>query len=270
MVLRPHHHVALSLSVAASLQLLAALISATTGPRAMEALSGLSVSIAALGTYIARGTFFGRQTACTALLVAWGTRLSWYLFSRSSAAPASSVRSLCATRTLWAACMALPAMATNTLEAEREPWGATELFGLALALGGLAFEAIADLQKSRWHAAHAGGRRPPRTSSEPPVCATGLWSVSRHPNLLGEIVFHVGVYLVVCRVAPIIVAVTPAAAVYCVAHLGVGPLQTLERTKDSLFAGHPAYELYRSRTPALVPRWGVKYISHSNPPAALV
>merc|ERR1712196_606384 len=60
-------------------------------------------------------------------------------------------------------------------------WG---VVGTCLAFVGLAVEIVADEQKQRFKELHA----------ETFVC-TGLYKFSRHPNYMGEIIFHVGIYM---------------------------------------------------------------------------
>ena len=57
--------------------------------------------------------------------------------------------------------------------------------GGLVALAGLVFQTIADAQKFALK----------RMSGADALCRTGLWSLSRHPNYLGEIVFQIGVFL---------------------------------------------------------------------------
>ena len=57
--------------------------------------------------------------------------------------------------------------------------------GAALALAGLLLQTVADVQKYL-HKARRGANSP---------CTRGLWRFSRHPNYLGEIVFHCGLLL---------------------------------------------------------------------------
>lgn len=248
-MLLPHHHAAIALAVAAAVQA-GALAAHTVRPRAMEACSGASAALTAAATLLARGTYFPRQVAATSLLVCWGVRLSVHL-ARRNVDTRLPARRLCLTRTLWAALVALPVVAVNTLQEESLPAGALEVAGAAVAVAGLLLEAVADAQKAAWHAEHA--LRPSPADAEPPVCASGTWAWSRHPNLAGELAFHAGLYALVARVTPAVVASAPAATLLTVAVLHTGPLKTLEREKAALFAGHPAYLKYVARTSALLP-----------------
>jgi steroid 5-alpha reductase family enzyme len=249
--MQPQHHVAISLATAALVQG-AALLAEQAAPRSMEAAAGASAALTAASTLVARGTFFPRQLACTALMVAGGARLSWHL-ARRQVESRLSARQLCVSRTLWSAAVALPVVAANTLQAEPVPPGACALGGAALAAAGLALETLADAQKAAWHAARAAGGRPPPESAEPPVCAEGAWAWSRHPNYFAEIAFHVGLYMLVAAVVPPVTAASPLATCATLALLHTGPLRTLEREKAALFGGHPAYLRYLHRTSPLVP-----------------
>ena len=58
--------------------------------------------------------------------------------------------------------------------------------GGATALGGLAFQTLADVQKFTFKKANG---------ADVPMLATGVWRLCRHPNYLGEIIFHLGLLL---------------------------------------------------------------------------
>jgi steroid 5-alpha reductase family enzyme len=246
----PHHHVAIALAVAAAVQG-GALALEQWQPRAMEACAGAAAALTAVATLLARGTFFPRQLACTLLMVGWGVRLSWHLAVRDVAEQRLPARRLCMTRTLWSAVVALPVVAVNSLQAEAAAPGPAALVGALLAAAGLALETVADAQKAAWHAQHA--RRPLPSDGEPPVCARGTWAWSRHSNLAGEVAFHSGVYALVAAVTPPVVAAAPLATLLIVVVLPTGPLRTLEREKDALYSGYPAYLKYRDKTSIFLP-----------------
>lgn len=72
----------------------------------------------------------------------------------------------------WIALFALPFLAVAGAPAP-PLWAA--LLAAAVWLTGFAIESIADHQLARFRAAHPGA-----------LCDVGLWSISRHPNYLGE------------------------------------------------------------------------------------
>lgn len=61
-------------------------------------------------------------------------------------------------------------------------------FGLALALFGLALEAVADYQRAEFLAKKINKNK---------LMMKGFWHFSRHPNYLGEIIFWWGIYFLV-------------------------------------------------------------------------
>lgn len=68
-----------------------------------------------------------------------------------------------------------------------QAFGPADIVAAVVLATGIALEAIADLQMDaflRTDAAKKGG-----------VCSNGLWSISRHPNYLGEQTFWLGVWL---------------------------------------------------------------------------
>jgi steroid 5-alpha reductase family enzyme len=82
------------------------------------------------------------------------------------------------------------AMATWTLASAEASIGAPVVVGAALLVLGIAIEATADEQKQRH-----------KRSGEPGWVRTGLWSRSRHPNYLGEILVQLGVLVSALGVA---------------------------------------------------------------------
>jgi len=118
-----------------------------------------------------------------------------------------------------------------------------EKAGHILAASGLLVEAVADVQKAKAKATHANA---PITS--------GLFRVVRHPNYLGEIMFHAGVFLggweaydtplkrSLALVGP---ALMSAVMVEQTALLSKKQLQKYGRT--------PRYRRYLMNTPALLP-----------------
>jgi len=92
----------------------------------------------------------------------------------------------------WVSLCALPVLALNSLPAATfaalpARIALTDVLGLALYAGGIAFEATADAQKSKWSAE----RRAKAHDEE--FLTRGLWSKSRHPNYFGECTLWTGI-----------------------------------------------------------------------------
>ena len=124
--------------------------------------------------------------------------------------------------------------------------------GVGLACAGLLLEAVADEQKL------AAKRRDPKA----PV-TSGLYSVCRHPNYLGEIMFHVGVLGLAAGGSGITqVAVASIAPLFMVSVM-VGAAKRLDKDGTEKYGDDPAWLAYAESTPALVPFFGTGSSSSS-------
>jgi steroid 5-alpha reductase family enzyme len=218
--------------------------------RTFEALSGVTVGLVVLACLVFRATYFPRQVIATCLMLAWGTRLSLFLYVRNLETPVST--GVVSARTLWAVTCATPSVLINALQHDKVAFGVGELVGILTACVALMIETLADAQKLSWHRFHAAAGRPGKESTEPPVCALGLWRVSRHPNLFGEMLFHAGVYGVCAPALPAWVAVFPAVLALQIVFLHGGVVNQ-EQQRSFLFRFYPSYINFRGSTSPLVP-----------------
>lgn len=113
--------------------------------------------------------------------------------------------------------------------------------GLALALFGLAFEAVADAQLARF-------KRDPRNRGQ--VMDRGLWRTTRHPNYFGEACVWWGLWLAVADAgwAGALAVLSPA--IMTVLLLRVSGVRLLEA---DIADRRPAYRDYVRRTNAFFP-----------------
>lgn len=109
-----------------------------------------------------------------------------------------------------------------------------------VALMAVLIEASADLQMGRF-------RKSPQANEQ--IVPPGLWSVSRHPNYFGEVLFWWGLYLFVPLAYPSLwwVIMGPVAMLLLFLCISI-PL--MER---HLLAGHPRYKAYQRRVSAFFP-----------------
>ncbi len=119
--------------------------------------------------------------------------------------------------------------------------------GMVVFVVGLGLEATADLQKYRF----TGN---PRNKGK--WIASGVWSASRHPNYLGEMLVWIGVYLAcfssLDQSDQLIGLISP---VYiCSLLLFVSGIPLLEKSADARWGKQAAYRDYKKRTPVLIPR----------------
>ena len=92
----------------------------------------------------------------------------------------------------WVSLCLMPVLAINSLPATTlgsslAAVTAADVIGLALYVGGFAFEALADRQKSQW----ANEKKEKKHEEE--FLTRGLWGKSRHPNYFGEITLWTGI-----------------------------------------------------------------------------
>lgn len=119
--------------------------------------------------------------------------------------------------------------------------GAVALCGAVLALAGLAYEAVADVQLRRFLG---------RPDAAGQVMDRGLWRYSRHPNYFGDAVFWWGTWVVAVEAgSPAWTVVGPL--VMTVLLLRVSGVSLLETT---IGERRPGYAEYVRRTSAFVPR----------------
>ncbi len=125
--------------------------------------------------------------------------------------------------------------------------GITSIIGIALWVIGFLIEVIADRQKRVFRKARARGETGPFISS-------GLWAYSRHPNYFGEIVLWAGLAIValplmqgwqwIGLISPIFVFLLLTR---------VSGISMLEQKADNQWGDDPAYQAYKTNTPALIP-----------------
>ena len=198
----------------------------------------------------------GRSLLLLGLVVIWAVRLSTFLFRRIRKAGKDArfdelktsfprflmtwtIQGLWVTLTLAAALAAI----TTTV---RKELGLFALVGFLVWLLGIAFEATADAQKSRF-------RADPENKGK--FIQTGLWAWSRHPNYFGEIVLWIGVAIIALPVLQGWQWVTLISPVFVTLLLTrVSGVPMLEKRADEKWGGQEAYEAYKERTPVLIPR----------------
>lgn len=113
-----------------------------------------------------------------------------------------------------------------------------DIVGLAVALGGLLVEAIADDQLRRFK----------RTAPRGAICDRGLWRYSRHPNYFGESLVWWGLFGVAAGAGGWWTLVSPVLMTWLL--LRVSGVTMLEA---GLARSKPGYAEYVRRTSAFVP-----------------
>jgi steroid 5-alpha reductase family enzyme len=123
----------------------------------------------------------------------------------------------------------------------RRPLNLVDVIAIVVTVGAIVLETVADIQLHRFTGDPANRGR---------IADQGLWSRSRHPNYLGEILFWWGLWLFGLAAAPTWWW-TVAGPVLMVLLFGFVSVPMMDRRS---LARRPAYAEHMRRVPALVPR----------------
>ncbi|KAI0784192.1 DUF1295-domain-containing protein [Abortiporus biennis] len=207
-----------------------------------------------------------RQILLNAALGAWAVRLGSFLFWRALKSggdtrfddikknPSRFAFSWIAQAT-WVFAVGLPVYLVNTVPAHAVPaMRIRDYASLALFAGSWAFELMADYQKTKWRQAKNNKQHGEKFIN------SGLWSLSRHPNYVGEVGLWTGIWALSVPALS-----TPYVPQYSWLVAGLSPLLTwaltryvsgvppLEAQNDKKFSGDPKYEYYKKNTPVFWP-----------------
>lgn len=194
------------------------------------------------------------------LIAIWAIRLGSFLFTRVKRAGSDSRFDLIKinffrfllTWTLSGTWVYVTMAAGLAAVSSAESIGLDVFFvaGLALWLAGFGFEVTADTQKTRFRADSANDGK---------FIASGLWSISRHPNYFGEIVLWIGIAVIAFPVLSgwqYITLISPVFVIFLLTR--VSGINLLERAGKQRWGDDPDYRAYLDSTPALVPFIGKK------------
>lgn len=146
---------------------------------------------------------------------------------------------------VWVFVTLLPTLMANSPSARDPALTTQDLVGWSLWGIGMAFEVIADLQKSLF-------RMNPENKDK--FIQEGLWSISRHPNYFGEILLWAGLYVsasTTFRGAQYLAVLSPLFVYVLITRVSGVPILESQARKRW---GHLAeYQRYLRQTPILVP-----------------
>jgi steroid 5-alpha reductase family enzyme len=118
-----------------------------------------------------------------------------------------------------------------------------QALGLLIMIGGLALEAAADRQKSRFKTAHPGQ-----------FCNIGVYRLVRCPNYLGEILFWVGNWVVgLAFYTSLAMVIVSLIGLICIVLIMMGSTKRLERAQGERYGSQPAYQADTRNVPILIP-----------------
>jgi len=212
--------------------------------------------------------FHPRQLVMSGLTALWAARLGTYLYSRigqlgkdsrieHGRMTKSSFFAMWLAQALWISVTALPVYMVNAMPAKQQPqFGYLDYAGIAVWMVGFLMETVADLQKSRWH------RELNAKKHDEAFIHTGLWSISRHPNYVGEIVLHVGNLLMAVSAIrgsaffppwAVFVAAAGPFLEYLMIRFVTG-VPTLEKQQQMKNGARPEWLEYTNKVPIFFPR----------------
>lgn len=244
-------------AVAAVLSLLALPSFRTRDPSYVDAVWGPAFVLVAVLTYVQTDGDPTRSLALLSLCSLWGLRLGTYLLRRwRRDGPDHRYQAMLRKKKggsdavfLWTRVFLVQAVILSVVslpvqlgQVYRDPSGLSpvNVAGIVLAVFGIVFESVSDLQLARFKAA---------SSNEGRVLDQGLWALSRHPNYFGEACVWWGLFLVavvnlptgLSLIGPLLITV------FLLKWSGVGLLErSLKQTK-------PGYVDYIASTSAFVP-----------------
>lgn len=198
-----------------------------------------------------------REWLISLLVVIWAFRLSSFLFlrihrtgkdGRFDDLKTSPVRFLVpwTLQGLWVFLTMNVVIVINSQASPAPSLGIWDGIGLALWLLGFGIEAIADYQKTAFNAAPENSGR---------WIEGGLWSLSRHPNYLGEILLWTGIacFGIPCFTGLEMLAwISPLFVYLLLTKISGVPL--LDKRAMAKWENDPEYQQYRANTPELFPR----------------
>lgn len=198
-----------------------------------------------------------RGMVIAAMVAIWTIRLGSFLFARIHAAGGSDsrfekikinpARFLVAwtLQALWVILTASAALAAITAT-QRAEIGLFFWIGAAIWVIGISFEAVADRQKGTFKSDPANKGK---------FINTGLWAWSRHPNYFGEITLWTGILVMATPVLSglsWLVVISPIFVFLLLTKVSGINLQ--DRQAKDRWGDDAAYQEYRRKTPALLPR----------------
>lgn len=163
---------------------------------------GTGFCLIALNSYLLTWEYDPRKTLMLMMVLAWGVRLSIYLYLRNKgkgedyryAAWRKEWGENAARKAFWKVFMlqgffmfiiSLPVL--HVMNFSYKFGNVLDLIGLAVWLTGFLIESIGDYQLKVFKS---------RASNKGRIMQEGLWSVSRHPNYLGEVLVWWGIFIV--------------------------------------------------------------------------
>lgn len=198
-----------------------------------------------------------RELIISVLVVIWSLRLSFFLYfrihrtgkdGRFDQLKTSPIRFLVpwTLQGLWVFLTMVVVIVINSQADSAPPLGVWDAVGLFVWVLGFGIETIADQQKTAFNT---------EPTNQGKWIESGLWSYSRHPNYLGEILLWTGIafFGISCFTGLERVAwISPIFIYILLTKVSGTPI--LDKRALEKWGDNPLYQKYRENTPALIPR----------------
>ena len=198
-----------------------------------------------------------RELIISVLVVIWSLRLSFFLYfrihrtgkdGRFDQLKTSPIRFLVpwTLQGLWVFLTMIVVIVINSQADSAPPLGIWDAVGLFVWVLGFGIETIADQQKTVFNT---------EPTNRGKWIESGLWSYSRHPNYLGEILLWTGIafFGISCFTGLERVAwISPIFIYILLTKVSGTPI--LDKRALEKWGDDPLYQKYRENTPALIPR----------------
>ena len=202
-----------------------------------------------------------RELIVSLLVVIWALRLSSFLYlrihrtgkdGRFDQLKTSPIRFLVpwTIQGLWVFLTMIVGIVINSQAGSAPALGIWDGIGLSIWIIGFGIESIADNQKTVFNA---------EPSNQGKWIDSGLWSYSRHPNYLGEILLWTGIafFGISCFTGLERFAWISPIFIYLLL-TKVSGIPILDKRALEKWGDDPEYQKYRDNTPALFPRLNKK------------
>lgn len=198
-----------------------------------------------------------RELIVSLLVVIWSLRLSFFLYlrihrtgkdGRFDQLKTSPIRFLVpwTLQGLWVFLTMIVVIVINSQADSAPALGIWDGIGLSIWILGFGIETIADNQKKAFNT---------EPNNQGKWIDSGLWSYSRHPNYLGEILLWTGIafFGISCFTGLERVAwISPIFIYLLLTKVSGTPI--LDKRALEKWGDDPEYQKYRDNTPALIPR----------------
>ena len=197
-----------------------------------------------------------RELIISTLVVIWSLRLSVFLYSRIHRAgkdgrfdelKTSPIRFLVpwTIQGLWVFLTMIVVIVINSQNGSSPTLGIWDGIGMAVWILGFTIEVLADNQKTAFNAV---------SENKGKWIDSGLWSISRHPNYLGEILLWTGIAIfgISCLTGLELLTWISPVFIYLLLTI-VSGIPKLDRRALEKWGDDPEYQKYRARTSLLLP-----------------